>query len=208
MNLSLTPTIQETRLVKELITASCKALPIGVRANGSIEYNHDRVTNGLIATIHSYLIKGTHRRTHTISLKTPATWWQHFKETKFPAWLLKRFPVVYTERPFTYESETRICPHGDFAWGDRSHIDFIRYEDVTELGDVRLPAEWWARFNDAMLAFDSTLWGHDLTVSVFEVIARARVAEKEVERLKSDLESSRKTTKMWYEAAHKNREEK
>ncbi|KZR59136.1 hypothetical protein [Pseudobacillus badius] len=29
------------------------------------------------------------------TIKRPATWWQHFKETYFPSLLLKRFPVKY-----------------------------------------------------------------------------------------------------------------
>ena len=29
--------------------------------------------------------------------KYPATWWQAFKETFFPKWLLRKFPVQYEE---------------------------------------------------------------------------------------------------------------
>lgn len=28
--------------------------------------------------------------------KKPKTWWQHFKESNFPAWLLKKYPVSYS----------------------------------------------------------------------------------------------------------------
>ena len=31
----------------------------------------------------------------TLEVKWPATWWQHFKQDVFPAWLLRRFPVRY-----------------------------------------------------------------------------------------------------------------
>jgi len=27
--------------------------------------------------------------------KTPKTWWDHFKQENFPAWMLRRFPVKY-----------------------------------------------------------------------------------------------------------------
>ena len=30
-------------------------------------------------------------------MKTPADWWQHFKERWFPGWALKMWPVVYIE---------------------------------------------------------------------------------------------------------------
>lgn len=29
-------------------------------------------------------------------LRVPANWWQHFKQRWFPAWALKRWPVLYT----------------------------------------------------------------------------------------------------------------
>lgn len=29
------------------------------------------------------------------SIKVPASWWDHFKEAKFPAWALKKWPVKY-----------------------------------------------------------------------------------------------------------------
>lgn len=30
-----------------------------------------------------------------VDFKAPTTWWDHFKQDKFPAFLLKRFPVKY-----------------------------------------------------------------------------------------------------------------
>ncbi|AID50536.1 hypothetical protein [Bacillus phage CP-51] len=30
-----------------------------------------------------------------VSFDVPATWWQHFKESHFPSWALKKFPVKY-----------------------------------------------------------------------------------------------------------------
>jgi hypothetical protein len=30
-------------------------------------------------------------------LRVPATWWDHFKEAKFPTWAKKRWPVKWTE---------------------------------------------------------------------------------------------------------------
>jgi len=31
----------------------------------------------------------------TGSVKVPLTWWDHFKEAKFPEWALKKWPVKY-----------------------------------------------------------------------------------------------------------------
>ncbi|AGR46842.1 hypothetical protein JL_173 [Bacillus phage JL] len=30
-----------------------------------------------------------------VSFEVPATWWQHFKESHYPKWALKKFPVKY-----------------------------------------------------------------------------------------------------------------
>jgi len=31
----------------------------------------------------------------TVTFQVPATWWQHFKQSHFPAWALRKFPVKY-----------------------------------------------------------------------------------------------------------------
>jgi len=40
------------------------------------------------------------------------TWWQHFKDTYFPKWLLKRFPPKMRELKYVSHYH-RICPHMD-----------------------------------------------------------------------------------------------
>jgi hypothetical protein len=173
-------------------------LPPGVQNNTEIDFHEDRMTRSLVGTLRSYLVKGVHQEQRTTHLTTPATWWDHFKEAKFPAWLLKRFPVKYTERPFTYESQTRICPHADFSWGDQSHIDFLTYSDAD--GGVHLSEEWLNRFNDAMLGFNPMFWGDDLTKRVFDVIEYASRASGKITALTADLESRRQSTNMWRKA--------
>ena len=47
------------------------------------------------------------------SFKQPATWWQHFKQTNFPAWLLRKFPVQYsfqTEKKTVEFDRTFVFP--------------------------------------------------------------------------------------------------
>jgi hypothetical protein len=194
--------MRETTLEREVVSVTLREPKLPV--NTEIDFHEDRMTWALVGTLRSYLVKGVHQEQRTTHLTTPATWWDHFKEAKFPAWLLKRFPVKYTERPFTYESQTRICPHADFAWGDQSHIDFLTYQDAE---GVRLSDEWWARFNAAMLEYNPMFWGEDLTERVFDVIEYAFRASGKIMALQADLESSRKTTKMWYDASHEKRNE-
>lgn len=66
-------------------------------------------------------LKLTRRRAHqflgSITIKNPATLWDHFKETCFPTFLLEMFPVKY---------ETKIISAEAFY--DRIHLP----EDTTE----------------------------------------------------------------------------
>ena len=78
----------------------------------------------------AFLLKSTQKRMGTGSYTVPATWWQHLKESHFPAWLLRRFPVKHTQHTYAYETEIRLCPHADIAWPGGQHIDFMTYEDI------------------------------------------------------------------------------
>ncbi len=47
------------------------------------------------------------------SAKQPKTWWQHFKQENFPAWLLRKFPVQYsfqTEKKTVEFDRTFVFP--------------------------------------------------------------------------------------------------
>jgi hypothetical protein len=67
----------------------------------------------------------------TISFKTPKTWWQHFKESCFPKWLLRRFPVKYIEKKYFVEKgflnpnlNSDIFPFVNFkeVWSEHNSI--------------------------------------------------------------------------------------
>ena len=48
------------------------------------------------------------------TIKHPKTWWQHFKQDNFPAWLLRRFPVQYaihTENKTVEFDRTFVFPN-------------------------------------------------------------------------------------------------
>jgi hypothetical protein len=57
------------------------------------------------------------------TIYTPATWFQFFKETHFPDFLLKRFPVVYQSRQIEIQGTTFICPHIDADF--KTHAQFL-----------------------------------------------------------------------------------
>ncbi len=67
-----------TRLSQELV-------------NTDVEVAIDLATKDiLLSTRHLILAQ----RLDEKMVRYPATWWQHFKQTFFPYWLLKRFPVI------------------------------------------------------------------------------------------------------------------
>lgn len=48
------------------------------------------------------------------TFRQPKTWWQHFKQEHFPAWLLRRFPVEYsfqTEKKTVEFDRTFVFPN-------------------------------------------------------------------------------------------------
>lgn len=56
------------------------------------------------------------------SVKIPDTWWDHFKDTYFNAWLLRYFPVKYK-----YFEQYKVCPHVKIP-EDRRHLEWLSLE--------------------------------------------------------------------------------
>ena len=102
-----------------------------VRNHLSIETTHHTEINAALITLRTYLLKSAHRKMAVVYMTAPRSWWQHFKQSHFPSWLKKRFPVMNTTTPFTYEQTIHLCPHGNFAWPHVAHLDFLTYEDTT-----------------------------------------------------------------------------
>jgi len=56
------------------------------------------------------------------SVKIPATWWDHFKETYFSAGLLRYFPVKYK-----YFEQYKVCPHVQVTENSK-HFEWLSLE--------------------------------------------------------------------------------
>ena len=41
----------------------------------------------------------------------PDTWWDHFKDEKFPLWLKRFFPVKYRTIRLKVKKNLAVCPH-------------------------------------------------------------------------------------------------
>ena len=56
-------------------------------------------------------------------------WFQHFKATVFPGFLLKVFPIRHTVEQFEQKVVWNICPHYDSDFQkDAKHIEFVTYD--------------------------------------------------------------------------------
>ena len=56
------------------------------------------------------------------------SWWDHFKATHFPAWLLKRYPAEKDTWTVFEPITVRVCPHISLPENDRSHLKFLTHE--------------------------------------------------------------------------------
>lgn len=64
------------------------------------------------------------------TIEVPLSWWDHFKDTFFPAWYLKKFPIK-TKAIFTQAKKVRrvtetihVCPH-IHTDDTRMHMEFM-----------------------------------------------------------------------------------
>lgn len=84
------------------ISAIKEATLLELRQQGIYPSYHDfdivksYFTDSLEARIVSYFrSEKVVEESHTVSVRTPATWWDAFKAAHFPAWLLARYPVKF-----------------------------------------------------------------------------------------------------------------
>lgn len=83
-----------------------------------LNLSEDHVYNCLELEIKRHFYGERKEENHIISFQKPATWWEHFKEAKFPQWLLSRYPVKYV-------TETAVVTLSRaFEFPDAYHHDF------------------------------------------------------------------------------------
>jgi hypothetical protein len=99
------------------------------KRNMEFSEDRDRLYNLLTMQLRTFLLRSGHEDQHVEEMGVPSTWWQHLKQDHFPAWLLRRFPVKFHMKKFTYEKFTYLCPHADLAWPDPNHIEFMQKVD-------------------------------------------------------------------------------
>ncbi len=92
-----------------------------------MKFNHtyDPVTDKIMVEIGMYLFSN---KIHTETTKEafPAGWFQGFKQSFFPGWLQRKFPVKYTQ-VFKEVKTIHICPHLNYRTRDEEkyHLQFL-----------------------------------------------------------------------------------
>lgn len=69
-----------------------------------------------------------HSDSITLSVKIPATWWQHLKHSHAPNWFIKRYPVrwISIEKHFEFDLETVALVKYEYIKQISAHSPFIR----------------------------------------------------------------------------------
>ena len=90
----------------------------------------DNITRDLVFSMAQKILgKQNHEETLTGHAYFFENWFQHFKATVFPGFLLKVFPIRHTVEPFEQKVVWNICPHYDSAFQkDAKHIEFVTYD--------------------------------------------------------------------------------
>lgn len=86
-----------------------------IHLNTMLDICQDNISGDFILTLNSFLAKIDHEYGY---VETPLTWWDHFKEDKFPEWLKKKLPVKYQKHKVLYR---KMCPHITDKWSDNSY---------------------------------------------------------------------------------------
>ncbi len=96
------------------------------------DQKYDPVTDRIMMELGMYLFSN---KIHTETTKEdfPAGWFQGFKQSFFPGWLQRKFPVKYTQ-VFKEVKTIHICPHLNYHTrnDEKFHLQFLMPEgDLT-----------------------------------------------------------------------------
>jgi hypothetical protein len=88
----------------------------------------------MVIAFNGSFVGGDHQDIETVTVNNFADWRQHFKaahfhRTRLGRWLLRKYPIRYTQSKLATKVITRVCPHIKVPPGDVVHIDFCRTKD-------------------------------------------------------------------------------
>lgn len=110
-------------------------------------YQLDRVAEGLVAQLSSWVLQASHPEKGylTFEYKVPTTWFDHLKQhikynVRRPrwvdyrvwAWLMGKFTVKLTLKTMTkdYVKNVNVCPHSNTEFPDPTHIRFLMVKSL------------------------------------------------------------------------------
>lgn len=111
-------------------------VPFPMAANHlELERLTDEASRDLLLRLKTYLlakIREEARGCRRVFFPVPTSWWQHLKRDHFPHWLIRLFPVQYTQASklvTTSHSTVYLCPHADVKFDTRNsrnaHFTFL-----------------------------------------------------------------------------------
>ena len=80
--------------------------------------------DGMILALKTWVLTGAHE-TKTAEIERPVSWWDHFKQDKFPGWAKKIWPAKYECETVFQPKNIYVCPHANIEWPDEKHFEFI-----------------------------------------------------------------------------------
>ena len=109
-----------------------------LRESITLYSEQDIVLRGMVLSIQAYVLAeevDCRHRDVSFVFKFPSTWWQHFKQSYYPEWLLRKFPVRYSEsigKKRVIFRRLATYPKANIAIPDRVG-DTIIYRNVYEV---------------------------------------------------------------------------
>jgi hypothetical protein len=97
----------------------------------------DPVTDEMLVGIKAWMLKSQIVEQHTLEIKVPATWFDHWKQdwlqsdVYWKAWVASRFaPPKYVLETKTVDHVTRVCPHNDTYFSEnKQHIQWLLWRN-------------------------------------------------------------------------------
>jgi hypothetical protein len=109
-----------------------------------IETHPDLLLGGVLIYMRTYLLASSHKNTEILSVRSPETWWDHFKHDMLMSSnhpVLRRIVSHFAPPAYKYESkqvvtETRMCPHNNTYFSeDEAHAHWLSwsYDDANSV---------------------------------------------------------------------------
>jgi hypothetical protein len=108
----------------------------GLLSDADLEVRFDCIARMFLVHMRAYAAAKNYRDQRKISIRVPASWWQHLKRDYAPEWFTRWWPVRMKKRTHHFTTKvTNLCPHAYISWdqGKAKHLEFMMRENDKEL---------------------------------------------------------------------------